>query len=359
VHITEDRVYRFWDTWLTDREVNHLFVIDLATSHGARSDAGSEAVVFDWMDRQARTNLSPRRTRKSHHRICPRRGEVAHPLGDLHRAGRQAGAVTCLTQDHPADDIRPRYTPDGKSIVYGMQHDPFLLRGSHASHALRPRGETPRRMARQLESVAGHWEFGNDGTLYLETEDAGRVSLFALKGNDAPREVARGGSIGAVAPASDRARVLHAAIAGRAPRLHAIPANGRRAREAHALHRADAREREARAKCARCSSRRLRRDGADVRGSSADYRADSKPPLVHVIHGGPHGITPDAFHFRWNGQLVSRTRLRRPRMVNFQGSTSWARTSRSDSGRLGAIGRTRTSCVPTRSPDRAGPGRRN
>ena len=34
------------------------------------------------------------------------------------------GAPTCLTADNPGDDMRPRYSPDGAAIVYGMQHDP-------------------------------------------------------------------------------------------------------------------------------------------------------------------------------------------------------------------------------------------
>ncbi|MFQ5460284.1 MAG: TolB family protein, partial [Anaerolineae bacterium] len=30
-HVTEDRVYRYWDRWLTDGQVHHLFVLDTAT----------------------------------------------------------------------------------------------------------------------------------------------------------------------------------------------------------------------------------------------------------------------------------------------------------------------------------------
>jgi len=52
------------------------------------------------------------------------------------------------------------------------------------------------------------------------------------------------------------------------------------------------------------------------------YDASKRWPLVHVIHGGPHGISADSFHFRWNlqafaapGYVVA--------AVNFHGSTSW------------------------------------
>jgi dipeptidyl aminopeptidase/acylaminoacyl peptidase len=52
------------------------------------------------------------------------------------------------------------------------------------------------------------------------------------------------------------------------------------------------------------------------------YEPSKRYPLVHVIHGGPHGISADSFHFRWNlqcfaapGYVVA--------AVNFHGSTSW------------------------------------
>ena len=30
-HVTEERIYRYWDTWLTTGEVPHLFLYDLAS----------------------------------------------------------------------------------------------------------------------------------------------------------------------------------------------------------------------------------------------------------------------------------------------------------------------------------------
>jgi dipeptidyl aminopeptidase/acylaminoacyl peptidase len=52
------------------------------------------------------------------------------------------------------------------------------------------------------------------------------------------------------------------------------------------------------------------------------YQPGKKYPLVQVVHGGPHGISPDAFHFRWNGQAFAAPGYVAA-LVNFQGSTSW------------------------------------
>src|SRR5207249_2066002 len=52
------------------------------------------------------------------------------------------------------------------------------------------------------------------------------------------------------------------------------------------------------------------------------FDEQKKYPLVHLIHGGPHGMFGDQFHFRWSphafaapGYVVAK--------VNFHGSTSW------------------------------------
>jgi dipeptidyl aminopeptidase/acylaminoacyl peptidase len=53
-----------------------------------------------------------------------------------------------------------------------------------------------------------------------------------------------------------------------------------------------------------------------------DYEPGRKYPLVQVIHGGPHGISGDQFHPRWNAQLFAAPGYVAA-LVNFQGSTSW------------------------------------
>jgi Tol biopolymer transport system component len=56
--VTEDRFYRFWDTWLTTGEVPHLFRCEPAT--GALTDLTPQATVwFDWMDPSGQYDISP------------------------------------------------------------------------------------------------------------------------------------------------------------------------------------------------------------------------------------------------------------------------------------------------------------
>ena len=55
----EDRVYRFWDQWLTTGEVPHLFLIDVAT-HAVRDLTPESTVWFDWMDPSGKYDLNNR-----------------------------------------------------------------------------------------------------------------------------------------------------------------------------------------------------------------------------------------------------------------------------------------------------------
>jgi dipeptidyl aminopeptidase/acylaminoacyl peptidase len=53
-----------------------------------------------------------------------------------------------------------------------------------------------------------------------------------------------------------------------------------------------------------------------------DFATGKKYPLVHMIHGGPHGTFGDLWHARWNAQAFAAPGYV-VALVNFQGSTSW------------------------------------
>jgi dipeptidyl aminopeptidase/acylaminoacyl peptidase len=52
------------------------------------------------------------------------------------------------------------------------------------------------------------------------------------------------------------------------------------------------------------------------------YREGERRPLIHNIHGGPHGVTGDSWHYRWNGQAFAAGGAI-VAAVNFHGSSSW------------------------------------
>ena len=319
-HVTEERFYRYWDTWLTTGEVPHLFALDLA-SGAVRDLTPGSTLWFDWMEPSGQYDLSPdgRELVLAGIEFDARRSLIVSRLWTVPVAG---GAPTCLTPDHPADDLHPRYSPDGRAIVYGMTHDAEF-------YADRVRLMRYDRAARKHEPLAAewtlspsHWEVAADGTLYVEAEHQARVRLWALPATGGePRPLTDAGSVSGVCPlAGGGVACVHQSLAAPAE-LHVLAEGGLLRRVTHFTTEV----------CARFSTGEVRElTFTGARGETVQmflvlppgHQPERRYPLVHVIHGGPHGISGDQFHGRWNAQLFAAPGYVAA-LVNFQGSTSW------------------------------------
>jgi dipeptidyl aminopeptidase/acylaminoacyl peptidase len=318
-YVTEERVYRYWDTWLTTGEVPHLFVRDGAS--GALRDLMPESTLwFDWMDPSGQYD------------IAPDGGEVAFAgisffeeesllLSSIYTVPVPGGPVRCLTPDHPADDTRPRYAPDGRHIVYGMQRDPLFYADRVRLMRFDRATGTHAGLLEDWTLSPARWSFAPDGTLLIEAEQAARVRLFVF-GAGAPRPITdRGTATGAAAARDGRVYLTLQSLAEPAE-LHVVVPGG------EAPRRISRFTDPATAKFGLGEVREMQFEGAA--GETVQMfvvlppaqAARGKPPLVHVIHGGPHGISGDQFHPRWNAQLFASPGYV-VAMVNFQGSTSW------------------------------------
>lgn len=67
-------------------------------------------------------------------------------------------------------------------------------------------------------------------------------------------------------------------------------------------------------------------DGAEVQAflvhPPVGVEGGSPPPLLHNVHGGPHGVVLDSWHWRWNVQVMAAAGFL-VASVNFHGSSSW------------------------------------
>ncbi len=326
VHVTEDRLYRFWDRWLTTGEVPHLFVLDLETR--IVTDLTPEgAGWFDFMEPKGQYDIAPDGTEIAFvaNSSRPPHFKLRWALFTVPTSGQ--GPVRCLTPEgtpeNSADAHRPRYAPDGRSIVYGLQRDPYFYADKVRLVRYEPAAGTHTALTEAWDRSAGAWEFLPDGTLVIEAEDRGRVSLFAMKrGQGPPQGIREGGTIGALRVGRDgrlyftlQSLVAPAEIASSKPDGSDLTLltrfNEPLLRE---LSLGEVRE-------------------VVFEGAGGDpvqmyvtlppgFDPSKKWPLVHVIHGGPHAIAADNFHFRWSPQLFAAPGYV-VATVNFHGSTSW------------------------------------
>ena len=318
--VTEDRVYRYWDTWLTTGEVPHLFALELGS--GAVRDLTPESTAwFDWMDPSGQYDLSPdgREIAFAGYLFDEAASLLSSRIFTVPVSG---GATTSLTAGHPADDLRPRYTPDGKAILYGMSHDPLFYADRVRLMLIDRSTGAHREWLGGWDLTPTAWEFAADGTLVFEAEQDARVKLFTYAGKGEPRAISGDGAVGGfTVTRGGRVLFTHQDLSTPAEAYAcALDGSGR----SRLTRFTD----EVAARFGTGEVRELTFTGAE--GETVQmfvvlppgFEPGRKYPLLHVVHGGPHGISGDQFHPRWNAQLFAAPGYVTA-LVNFQGSTSW------------------------------------
>ena len=319
-HVTEDRVYRYWDTWLTTGEVPHLFLLDLATRK-LRDLTPDSIAWFDWMDPSGRYDIAPDGSELAYE------GTIVDEKTSLLRsaiftAPITGGSAACITAGNPASDSLPRYSPDGRFIVFGMQHDPFFYADRNRIMAYDRAARKQVGWIEQWDLSPAHWTFGPDGTLVLEAEEDARISLFAWKGSGEPQRIVRGGYVTGTRSARDGRLFYNWNTLAQPAEIQACDPGGRNVVTLTRFTEP------ALANASLGEVREMSFEGAYGERVQMfvilppGYQEGRRYPLVHMIHGGPHGTCADWFGYRWNPHLfVSPGYV--CAQVNFQGSTSW------------------------------------
>lgn len=321
-HVTEDRIYRYWDRWLTDGDVPHLFLVDVAAGAARDLIPGSER-WFDLMDADGEHDVSPDGAEvaySAHVTVGPTE-LIRYAVFTVPVAG---GEPVCLTPDEPADTKRVRYSPDGRFLVWGAKRDIY----NYADRVRLVRFD--RRTGERVVITEGWdrspsaWEFVDDDTLVLETEDRGRTCLFKLSvsAGGTPELLARDGSLHGPRPARDGYVYVQHSTLTQPPEAARVPLRG------------GAVERLTRFTAEGMSGIDLARvEEMEIPGAGGDPvhvylllppgLPDGRPyPLVQMIHGGPYGIHADGWHFRWNAQTFAAAGYA-VALVNFHGSSSY------------------------------------
>jgi dipeptidyl aminopeptidase/acylaminoacyl peptidase len=319
---TENRLFRFWDRWLTDDEYPHVFVVDLATRKVTDLVPESRRHL-DLLAGDGKFDVSPDgATVVFSANATP---EPYRTLNfDVFAVPTAGGDVRNLTGGNPADDEDPVFSPDGRRLAYGVQKksDGWPDRTRLAVLDLATGATSV--LTEAFDHTVTDWSWMPDGrTIVFHAEARGRTNLYAVAAEGgAPRLVLRGGTTaGADAtPAGDVVFQIHSA--GTPPELAVVSLSGGDPRRI--THVND----ELMAGVAVGALEDVAFKGA--RGDDVQmfvvrppgFDASRKYPLVHLVHGGPVGTFGDGFSFRWNphafaapGYVVA--------MVNFHGSSSF------------------------------------
>lgn len=329
--VTEDRVFRFWDRWLTDGQAPHLFVLDLPTRR--LTDMTPESTHgFDVMAPSGQYDLAPDGTEIVFSaESCPppydllRSGLFAVSLTHDGDGGTTAGPLRHLTAGASADNLRPRYTPDGAALLYGRTLDPHFYADTVRLVRLDRSTGADTVLTDHWDRSATAWELSRDGSrVFVLAEDQARAALFvmAVEPGAPARRLVSGGSVGALAVGPGDQLWFTYQDLSTPPEAAACGPDGgafgpRTTFNAPLLATLEM----------GCVEERVfpGAAGNDVQMwvlFPPGFDRAKRWPLVQVIHGGPHAISADAFHWRWNAQAFAAPGYV-VALVNFHGSTSW------------------------------------
>jgi dipeptidyl aminopeptidase/acylaminoacyl peptidase len=322
-----DRLFvRHWDSW-SDGRRNHIFVTPLPPIEGQ-----APVDLMSGMDQDA-----PTRPFGGGEEIAwaPDGGSVVFASRpgiheawstnvELYRVATDGKSrPVLLTDDNPATDTRPVFSPDGKTLAYlamerpGFEADRLRIVLWDAASGKK----TP--LTQDWDRSVEEMVWAHDGSvLYVTAQEHGRQKIFSVESVS-----------GAVKPLHEIGRNFSLALT-RAGTLCFLQDRMTRPAEIFELDPATGRispvshvndERLRKIRMSEPEELWFENDGFRVHAwilRPVDAAKGKKVPLAFLIHGGPQGSWLDDFHYRWNPQFYAGAGYAVV-AVDFRGSTGY------------------------------------
>jgi len=322
--VTENTMFRFWDKWLTDGLYPRLFAVNLKDRKV--TDLMPNTINFFNMMGGVSYDISPdgRQIAVSMNKTEPPYDNLDYDIFLLPTDG--SGLLTNITSDNPANDSNPVYSPDGKLILYGQQqiHHFYADKVRMVSYNLNDKSHT--NLTENIDLSCANWIWSPDAkTIYFHAELNARNALFSIPAKGGEHSLILGeGTTGNVRLAGSRFRdlVFTSHDLNRPTEIYRMDNRGRNVTQLTRFND----ERLAKLNFGKVEDVTFKgANDADVQMFIVyppDFDPAKKYPLVLMIHGGPHGVFGDNWHYRWNAHLFAA-----PGYVvalpNFHGSTSF------------------------------------
>ena len=322
--VTENTMYRFWDRWLTDGYFPRLFSVDVNTRK-VTDLMPNTANYFNMMGGVS-YDISPdgRQIAVSMNSTEPPFDNLNNDIYLLPTDG--SGTLVNITPDNPANDLNPVYSPDGEYILYGRQNIYHFYADKVEMVKYSRNNFTFTNLTSDIDLSCANWIWSRDGRIiFFHAELNARNAIFSIPANGGEYTKIFGeGTNGNVRIAGSRGRDLlftHNNL-NMPNEIFRIDQRGRNLTQLTRFNE----ERLAKLNFGEVKDVTYKgANDADVQMFIVyppDFDPDKKYPLVLMIHGGPHGVFGDNWHYRWNAHLFAQ-----PGYVvalpNFHGSTSF------------------------------------
>ncbi|MFL6277418.1 MAG: prolyl oligopeptidase family serine peptidase [Blastocatellia bacterium] len=304
--VTEHLLYRHWTAWKEGKR-DHIFVVATETGEARDLTPGDfDAPPFS-LGGMTDYAFSPDSKELAFARNTDK-DESRSTNGDLFIVPVTGGEARRITSDNPANDLSPRYSPDGRYIAYraqakpGFEADRWRLmlydRKTGMSHSL----------TESLDASVESFTFApTGGRLLAVVAERARQPIYEISLEGAPlrRLVSDGFNDDVQVSADGRSMVFTRQSLTRAVEVYRASATGGVVNQV--TRGGDA----AFAQYGFKAAEELTWDGAGgakVQGwlvKPANFSAARKYPMVVLIHGGPQGAWNDSWSYRWNPQVFA------------------------------------------------------
>ena len=316
-------LFRHWNHWRNGRW-SHLFITDIDSGSLTEINRGRTDVPPISLGGDRDYDFSPRGDE-----LCftmnPDSMVAASTNNDLYIMNLTDGYPRAITSDNRSNDNNPRYSPDGKYILYRAQMKPRFEADRYRLMLYDRRSGETKNLTERFDYSIDHFVWGPDSrTIYFSTADRGRCSIgkASIQGNDAAL-IIRGGYDTNLRITPDGKRIVFARQSVRSPiDLFSAGVKGDR------IVRLTDINAEVLAGLEMNPVEEFWFEGAEgarVHGMIVKppfFDEGKKYPLILLIHGGPQGAFGDDFHFRWNAQMFASPGYV-VAMINPRGSTGY------------------------------------
>ena len=301
--VSEDGFLRFFDTWRLDGQARRLMVVDLETKQVTdltprwdRRFRFNDETEYDlspdgkWIALCAGTTPPPYRDREN----------LDIYLLSIDQPGTE---WKNLTADNPENDADPRFSPDGRTILFGRN----TKRGAEFTKLMSVDVGSGRlaRLATTADLSPQDWRWAPDGkAIYFRAEDRARTKIFKTAPDAAATvtAVVSDGTNTALAVGARELFFLRQTFSRPDEVYSHELAGGKTAVRSHLNDPLFAQ-----LKLGRVEEHTFTGAAGDAIQLWMIYPPDFDPakkyPLLQLMHGGPHTMVGDIWQHRWNAQV--------------------------------------------------------
>jgi|YNPMSStandDraft_1061717.scaffolds.fasta_scaffold20131_2 dipeptidyl aminopeptidase/acylaminoacyl peptidase len=318
--VTEDRLYRYWDRWIADNLILRLFVYDIERKdtinllkNYKKIPSASNSISYVISNDGKYVALALNSTEPPYDSLNT----------DVYILDLSSLELKNLTSENKADDIPVYFSKDGKYLFYAKQKDPTYYADN--VHLTRYNLTTCEKkvLTEAYDFSFSNFQFNDDESkVYMLAEDKARSSIFEfdLK-SEKLNKLFTGGTIQNLVLAKNKLYFLMSSL--KMPdEIFEFDLKTKKAKQLTFINE-------------ELLKNKIFGKIEDITYKGAanedvqmfliyppNYEEGKKYPLIHLIHGGPHGAFMDEFHYRWNAQAIASAGYF-VAMVNFHGSTGF------------------------------------